>query len=105
MINWFMEQTISLSVVCLVLLLLHRLLLSKFGAHYTYFMWISVPLLMIADLLQMILPHHFSWFGSNNAASIIQQYYVFASAIPLRCRQAYLIGYTCLISTVRLSRY
>ncbi|AZG74793.1 M56 family metallopeptidase [Shewanella livingstonensis] len=79
MINWFMEQTISLSVVCLALLVMHRLLLSKFGAHYTYFMWISVPLLIFADLLQMILPHHFSWFGSNNAASIIQQYYVFAS--------------------------
>ncbi|WP_137225047.1 M56 family metallopeptidase [Shewanella sp. MEBiC00475] len=79
MINWFMEQTISLSVVCLTLLVMHRLLLSRFGAHYTYFMWISVPLLIIADLLQMILPHHVNWFGSNNAASIIQQYYVFAS--------------------------
>jgi TonB family protein len=79
MINWFMEQTISLSVVCLTLLVMHRFILSRFGAHYTYLMWISVPLLIIADLLQMILPHHVNWFGSNNTASIIQQYYVFAS--------------------------
>ena len=42
-------------------------------------MWISVPLLIIADLLQIILPHTGNWFGSNNTASIIQQYYVFAS--------------------------
>ncbi|WP_351017388.1 M56 family metallopeptidase [Shewanella sp. AC91-MNA-CIBAN-0169] len=79
MITWFMEQTISLSVVCLVLLVLHRFILSRVGAHYTYFMWISVPLLIIADLLQIILPHTVNWFGSNNTASIIQQYYVFAS--------------------------
>ncbi|WP_392342830.1 TonB family protein [uncultured Shewanella sp.] len=79
MITWFMEQTISLSVVCLTLLVMHRLLLSRVGAHYTYFMWISVPLLIIADLLQIILPHTVNWFGSNNTASIIQQYYVFAS--------------------------
>mgnify|MGYP003668884839 FL=1 len=79
MINWFMEQTLSLSMVCLAILLLHRFLLSKLGAHYTYFMWISVPLFVFADLLQMILPQHFSWFGSSNGVSVIEQYYVLAN--------------------------
>jgi len=79
MINWFMEQTLSLSMVCLAILLLHRFLLSKLGAHYTYFMWISVPLFVFADLLQMILPQHFSWFGSSNGVSVIKQYYVLAN--------------------------
>jgi TonB family protein len=79
MINWFMEQTISLSVVCILLLVLHRLLLSKLGAHYTYFMWITVPLLMFAGLLKVLLPSLFNGFGSNSPSTIMQQYSVFAT--------------------------
>lgn len=79
MINWFMEQTISLSIVCMVLLVSHRLLLSKLGAHYTYFMWIVVPVFVFADVLQMLLPSMFNGFFSNNSSVIMQQYYVFAT--------------------------
>ncbi|MGI2170443.1 TonB family protein [Shewanella sp. MF05960] len=79
MINWFMEQTISLSVVCIVLLVSHRLLLSKLGAHYTYFMWIIVPVFVFADVLQMLLPSIFNGFSSNNTSIIMQQYFVFAT--------------------------
>jgi bla regulator protein BlaR1 len=79
MISWFMEQTLLLSLVCSLLLISHRFLLSKIGAHYTYSLWLVVPLLPLADVVQTLLPQYFNWLSPNQTLGVIQQYYVLAT--------------------------
>ena len=79
MFSWFMEQTLLLSLVCSLLLISHRFLLSKIGAHYTYSLWVIVPLLPLADVLQTLLPQYFNWLTPNQTLGVIQQYYVLVS--------------------------
>lgn len=79
MFSWFMEQTLLLSLVCSLLLISHRFLLSKIGAHYTYSLWIIVPLLPLADVLQTLFPQYLNWLSPNQTLGVIQQYYVLAT--------------------------
>ncbi|UJF22642.1 M56 family metallopeptidase [Shewanella sp. OMA3-2] len=79
MFSWLMEQTLLLSLVCSLLLISHRFLLSQIGAHYTYSLWAIVPLLPLADVLQTLLPQYFTWLSPNQALGVIQQYYVLAT--------------------------
>lgn len=75
MANWLMEQTVITTLAALILLLCHKPLLARLGAHYTYFLWAIIPMLLLCSGLQNYLPN----IGLAEQPLTMQYYRVFAS--------------------------
>lgn len=56
MISLIVNLMLPLTLLCAVILLLHRPLLARLGAHNTYMLWASVPLLLAGTLLGLLVP-------------------------------------------------
>ncbi|QYK12141.1 M56 family metallopeptidase [Shewanella rhizosphaerae] len=56
MISLIINLMLPLTLLCAVILLLHRPLLARLGAHNTYMLWASVPLLLAGTLLGLLVP-------------------------------------------------
>ncbi|MDO6620490.1 MULTISPECIES: M56 family metallopeptidase [unclassified Shewanella] len=84
MLNWFMEQTVILTLFCLPMMVFHRVILAKIGAHYTYVLWSSVPILLLISVGQLWFPEGFmhlklSWLSLPEPAAVMQHYQVLAT--------------------------
>ncbi|CAM3435949.1 M56 family metallopeptidase [Shewanella violacea] len=57
MINWLMQQSILLSLVCALILLCHKPLLKQLGAHHMYSLWLAIPFMIFGSLVLQFLPN------------------------------------------------
>ncbi|WP_394129487.1 TonB family protein [Shewanella maritima] len=71
-----LELIVLMSIACAVLLLTHRFCLVKLGAHYTYALWLLLPILLVVELAQISLPQWFSLVSDNAVTSSMATYTV-----------------------------
>ncbi|MCL1041860.1 M56 family metallopeptidase [Shewanella marisflavi] len=77
MMTLLLNIMLPLTLLCTALILLHKPLLARLGAHNTYALWSSVPLLLIGTVYGQLSP------GNINNASLqqLQHYRVLASEL------------------------
>ncbi|WP_065204425.1 M56 family metallopeptidase [Shewanella woodyi] len=74
MLNWLMEQTILISLICAILLVGHKQILKLFGAHHTYALWLAIPMLLLGSAIIYLVPN----LLSNSRITQLEHYRVLA---------------------------
>ncbi|NKF49235.1 M56 family metallopeptidase [Shewanella sp. WXL01] len=73
------ELMLIVTIVCCAILLMHSKLLKRLGAHYTYLLWLIVPLLFAVELAQLLMPQLYASILPDTLAEPMQRFTVVAS--------------------------